>query len=127
MPAAIKSLPPAVTVLGLGLIGGSLLRAAAPLLPTSGWSPSSDTRDAARAAGFDVAESLDQALSAAVRDASLVVLAAPVSEFERLLRRINVHAPQILLTDVGGVKGPVADQVAERAPRTRYVGSHTTR
>ncbi len=48
-------LPSAVCVLGMGLIGGSLMRAAAPHVPVFGWSPGDGTRTAASADGFDVA------------------------------------------------------------------------
>ena len=117
-------LPPALCVLGLGLIGGSLLRAAAPLLPASGWSPSPQTRAAAADDGFAVHDELTMALTAADATDALVVLAAPVTAFGDLLRAIAAVAPTIRLTDVAGVKGPVAEQVAALAPGARYIGSH---
>lgn len=117
-------LPPAVCVLGLGLIGGSLARAAGPWLPVSGWSPSSATRDAAAADGLAVAASLPAALRTAARDDALVVLAAPVTSFRDLLRAVAEHAPTVRLTDVASVKAVVAEQVSRLAPDTRYIGSH---
>lgn len=117
-------LPPAVCVLGLGLIGGSLLRAAGAMLPVSGWSPTASTRTEAGAAGFRVHPELETALQWAADQHALVVLAAPVTAFDRLLRKITRYSPEVLLTDVGGVKGPVAEQVSAIAPHTRYIGSH---
>lgn len=121
-PAA---LPPALCVLGLGLIGGSLLRAADPIIDdVFGWSPSAETRAPAGAEGFHVLDDLDVALDRAGATDALVVMASPITAFGSLLSAIDRRAPQVRLTDVGGVKGPVADMIADAAPRTRYVGSH---
>jgi prephenate dehydrogenase len=117
-------LPAAVCVLGMGLIGGSLARAAQEHLPTFGWSPSQGTRDAAAADGFDVDESLVSALARAAELDALVVLASPVTTFGGLLRTVDEVAPTVRLTDVASVKVAVAEAVAEFAPRARYIGSH---
>lgn len=117
-------LPPAVCVLGLGLIGGSLARAAQPLLPVTGWSPSPATRAAAADDGLAVADSLTDAVRTAVRQDALVVLAAPVTAFADLLREVAQQAPTVRLTDVASVKVAVAEQVSRLAPQARYIGSH---
>ena len=117
-------LPPAVCGLGMGLIGGSLMRAAAPHVPVFGWSPGRDTRAAAAADGFTVADGLESALRRATETDALVVLAAPVTAFPALLRTVDQAAPTTRLTDVAGVKSPVAVEVAALAPRARYIGSH---
>ncbi|WP_420120677.1 prephenate dehydrogenase [Nakamurella sp.] len=119
-----RLLPPSVCVLGLGLIGGSLARAAGPFLPVSGWSPSPATRDAAAADGLAVAASLPAALRAAVAQDALVVLAAPVTSFPELLRAVDEHAPTVRLTDVASIKAVVAEQVDALAPRARFIGAH---
>lgn len=117
-------LPPAVCVLGLGLIGGSLARAARTFVPVTGWSPTLATRDAAVADGLAVADSLPSALRAAARDDALVVLASPVTTFRSLLREVAQHAPAVRLTDVASVKAAVAEEVSQIAPAARYIGSH---
>lgn len=117
-------LPTEVCVLGMGLIGGSLMRAAKPHVPVFGWSPSLGTRAAAASDGFDVVDELDSALRRAAEADALVVLAAPVTAFPQLLRRIDEVAPVTRLTDVTGVKAPVAIEVAALAPQARYIGSH---
>lgn len=125
LPAGPPGLPPAVCVLGLGLIGGSVLRAARPCADTVfGWSPSDDTRRLATGDGFDVVDELDAALDRAAATDALVVMASPVTTFGGLLTAIDRRTPRIRLTDVGGVKQPVADQVAALAPRARFIGSH---
>lgn len=117
-------LPPALCVLGMGLIGGSLMRASAPHLPVFGWSPGTTTRAAAASDGFTVVDELGAALRRAAEADALVVLAAPVTAFPALLRAIDETAPVVRLTDVAGVKSPVAAEVAALAPHARYVGSH---
>lgn len=117
-------LPPALCVLGLGLIGGSLVRAAGPRLPVFGWSPSPGTRAAAGADGHDVVDDLAAALTRADDQDALIVLASPVTTFRGLLRTIAQVAPTARLTDVASVKSAVQEEVAELAPRARYVGSH---
>ena len=117
-------LPSALCVLGLGLIGGSLVRAAKPHLPVFGWSPSQTTRTAAANDGYQVDSTLAASLRRAVDADALVVLAAPVTAFPAMLRSIEELAPTVRLTDVAGVKAQVHEDVAALAPRTRFVGSH---
>ncbi|MDQ6656824.1 MAG: prephenate dehydrogenase [Actinomycetota bacterium] len=117
-------LPTGLCVLGLGLIGGSVLRAAADHLPVAGWSPSEGTRSDAAAAGFNVHQDLVAALEWAVATDALVILASPLDTFDELLRKITRYAPEVLLTDVGSVKSTVTHQVSTIAPRSRYVGGH---
>lgn len=116
-------LPP-VCVLGLGLIGGSLLRAAAPHTAVYGWSRSAETRASAAAAGFTILDDLGATLDKAKNDDALVVLAAPVTALRTLLKQINDRTPGLLLTDVASVKASVAQWVNELAPQARFVGSH---
>lgn len=117
-------LPTGICVLGLGLIGSSVLRAAADHLPVTGWSPSEGTRSDATAAGFNVHRDVVAALEWAVATDALVVLASPLDTFDELLRKITRYAPEVLLTDVGSVKSTVAQQVSTIAPRSRFVGGH---
>jgi prephenate dehydrogenase len=114
-----------VCVLGLGLIGGSVLRTAV----AAGWTAwgataSAKDADAARADGFDVAADVPAALRRAVERDALVVLAAPLPAIDGLLRQVAEIAPECALTDVVSVKGPVDDAVRRLAPAARYVGGH---
>lgn len=113
-----------VSVIGLGLIGGSLIRAA----DAAGWKVRSATRSeataaAVRDAGFDVTTSLDDLLAGTADDA-LVVLAVPLSAVVDMLRVLARHAPRCCLTDVVSVKQPVAAAVTRHVPHARYVGGH---
>ena len=115
----------AVCVIGLGLIGGSLLRAAVRAGRTAwGSTESAEDAEAARAEGFDVASTVDDALTRAASADALVVLAVPLPAVDGVLRRVRRYAPRCRLTDVASVKAPVAEAVARLAPRARYVGGH---
>ncbi len=115
----------AVCVVGLGLIGGSVLRAAVRAgRPAWGVTSSTSDASAAAAAGFDVVSTVDEAVArAAARDA-LVVLAVPLPAVDEVLRTVAAVAPRCRLTDVVSVKQPVADAVARLAPAARYAGGH---
>lgn len=114
-----------VCVIGLGLIGGSLLRASAASGRTTwGAAVSEVDADAASRAGYDVTTDVEAALHRASATDALVVLAVPLPAVENLLRLVAQHASHCLLTDVVSVKAPVLDAVRRRTPYTRYVGGH---
>lgn len=114
----------AVCVIGLGLIGGSVLRAAVRAgRPAWGATASTSDASAATAAGHEVSTVEDAVARAAERDA-LVVVAVPLPEVAGVLRTVTEVAPECWLTDVVSVKQPVADLVARVAPTARYAGGH---
>jgi prephenate dehydrogenase len=112
----------AVCVIGAGLIGGSLMRAADKAVWAT--SASEETAAEARADGFDVGTDTDAALFRAAEADALVVLAVPLPALDGVLRRVDAVAPTCRLTDAVSVKVAVADAVARFAPRARYVGGH---
>jgi prephenate dehydrogenase len=115
----------AVCVIGAGLIGGSLLRAAEKAGRTVwGTSASEQTAAQARADGFDVGTDTDVALRRAGGSDALVVAAVPLPVLPDVLRRVDAVAPTCRLTDAVSVKVAVADAVARYAPRARFVGGH---
>lgn len=114
-----------VCVLGTGLIGGSLLRAArAAGYPAFGYNRSSAGVLAARGDGFDVTDDLPAVLRRAAREDALIVVAVPMPAVDHLLADIATFAPECVLTDVVSVKGPVAEAVARHGLSARYVGGH---
>ena len=114
-----------VCVLGLGLIGGSVLRAAvAAGREALGYNRSAQGSQAAESDGFTATTDLSEALAwAASRDA-LIVLAVPMPAVEALLPRVKQLADGCPLTDVIGVKGAVLGLVAAAGLLDRYVGGH---
>ncbi|MGH3979972.1 MAG: prephenate dehydrogenase/arogenate dehydrogenase family protein, partial [Pseudonocardiaceae bacterium] len=112
-------------VIGLGLVGGSVLRAADRAKWTV-WGATASPSDAAAAAGdgFTVESTVAGALRRAADDDALVALAVPLPAVDEVLVSVAAHAPGCRLTDVVGVKEPVAAAVARRAPGVRYAGGH---
>jgi len=114
-----------ICVLGLGLIGGSLARAAVAAGRTVWAATASDsTAAAAIADGYDVAPTTEEALVRAQETDALVVLAMPLPSVPEVLRRVHAVAPYCRLTDVVSVKVAVRDAVERYAPTARYVGGH---
>jgi prephenate dehydrogenase len=114
-----------VCVLGLGLIGGSVLRAAeAAGRDAFGYNRSVESAQAARFDGFDASEHLDQVLARAADSEALIVLAVPMPALSIMLDHIRSTAPRCPLTDVISVKGAVLEQVQEFGLLDNYVGGH---
>lgn len=113
-----------VCVVGLGLIGGSVLRAAVASGRTA-WGTTASPADAASAVadGYQV-DGLAEALRHAAERDALVVLAVPLPAVDDVLREIADIAPRCRLTDVVSVKAPVAESVRRWLPEARYVGGH---
>ncbi len=116
-----------VTIIGVGLIGGSLAR----VLRTknlagriTGAGRSRTTLELALKIG--VIDSMGQGSAHAVEDADLVILASPVGTFEPIVREIASHLrPGAILTDVGSVKGALIRQIEGILPlHAQYVPAH---
>ena len=114
-----------VGVVGLGLIGGSLAKALqAAGVPVVATDPASN--EEARAAGLSV---VDDVAGLALHRPEVVVLAAPL----RAMRAVAGELAEALagepgwdptVTDVGSVKAPVREAVADAGLAGRYVGAH---
>ncbi|MFI6167777.1 prephenate dehydrogenase [Nocardia sp. NPDC051052] len=114
-----------VCVLGTGLIGGSLLRAAVGAgYDAWGFNRSAAGAEAARSDGFDVGEDLSAALTRAADADALIVVAVPMPAVGHMLSAITTYAPRCALTDVVSVKAPVAEAVRKEGLSARYVGGH---
>jgi len=111
-----------IAVLGLGLIGGSVLQALSlGGYQVSGYDPAPAESGAARGAGYEVATTPVEA----VTGADLVVLAMPLPRLdEALLSIAGAVAPGTVVTDVGTLKVPVLRAVVARLPQARFVGGH---
>ncbi len=114
-----------VCVLGLGLIGGSVLRAAVAG-GRRAWGASASATDTEQAAadGFTTYRSVADALRTAAEADALIVVAVPLPSVDDVLGKVAAHAPNCLITDVVSVKRPVADAVDRLLPGARYVGGH---
>lgn len=112
-------------ILGLGLIGGSLLRdAQAAGWPVFGWNRSEKTVTRARRDGYDVSGDLEATLRRAEEADALLILGVPMPALSFLLDAISQHAPTCGFTDVTSVKQEVHDLVEAKGMSDRFVGGH---
>src|SRR4029079_7025371 len=112
-------------VVGLGLIGGSVMRAAtAAGRDVFGYNRSIDAVQAAKFDGLDATEHLDEDLARASDSKALIVLALPVPALPLMLPHIRDSAPECPLTDVTSVKGAVLEEVQSFGLLERFVGGH---
>ncbi|MGA9520983.1 MAG: prephenate dehydrogenase [Myxococcaceae bacterium] len=113
-----------VGIAGLGLIGGSLgLALRSRGIHVTGYDVDDATVRTALARG---AISSGGTQPDVLRDARLVVLAAPLGHLVELAQLVAPHLPsECVVVDVGSVKGAVVPEL-ERVllPRLRYVGGH---
>ena len=112
-------------MLGLGLIGGSIMRATnAAGREVFGYNRSVEGAQAAIADGFDASTDLSDTLIRAADTGALVVLAVPMPALGGMLAHISQLAPKCPLTDVTSVKGAVLDEVVAAGLLERFVGGH---
>ncbi|MCW2541271.1 MAG: prephenate dehydrogenase/arogenate dehydrogenase family protein [Frankiales bacterium] len=109
-------------MLGLGLIGGSVVQALTRGgHSVIGYDPDPTESGAARGAGYNVAVTPAEAVS----QADLVVLAMPLPNLDEALLSIrNGLKSGCIITDVGTLKLPVLDRVHRLLPGVRFVGGH---
>jgi len=117
-----------LAIVGVGLLGGSVARAARSLGVAR--EIVGVARNPTRVAGAvedGVLDRLTADLADGVRDADLVVLGAPVQAIERMLEPVwRVVGPDTVVTDVGSTKATIV-RAARRLEAIRpwqFVGSH---
>jgi len=116
-------------VIGAGLIGGSVARAAkatgaaASVVVTD---RSADVRKRVREIGSSFADKVTETSAEAVKDADLVVVAVPVGACAAVARDIASNLkPGAILSDVGSVKASVARDMAPFVPEgVHFIPAH---
>ena len=116
-----------VTIIGVGLIGGSLakvLKAKGLAGRVTGSGRSRESLEQAIRLG--VIDAMGQGPAYGVEDADLVVLASPVGTFGKIVSEIGPHLkPGAILTDVGSVKGALIKKIESSIlPGSHYVPAH---
>lgn len=116
-----------VTIIGVGLIGGSLARvmkAQKLAAEIHGAGRSRETLEQALKLG--VIDRMGQSAADAVENADLVVLAPPVGAFEQLVGEIGPRMkPGAIVMDVGSVKGGLVKMIEHiLPPGVHYVPAH---
>jgi cyclohexadieny/prephenate dehydrogenase len=116
-----------IAILGIGLIGSSVARATRRgklAGHIAGYEPTKAMLDRARAVGF--ADSLHDDIAEAVRDADLVIMAAPVGAYASLAQAM---APALktgaIVSDVGSVKMAVVRDAGPHMPKgVHFIPAH---
>jgi prephenate dehydrogenase len=117
--------PDSLAVIGLGAIGGSLVqRAAQAGIPRIvGWTR--ERGDAIEALKRGVLHDLADTPEAALRGASLVVIAVPPAATLELVERLGRRlAPGAILTDVASVKQGIVARACAAGLADRFAGGH---
>ncbi len=116
-----------LTIVGVGLIGGSIGLAAKRRGLADcvrGLGRRRATLDEAKAVG--AIDEIHADPAAALKDADLVVLCTPVDQIaEQALRFAPLCKPGTIITDAGSTKGKILDLIEGRLPEgIEFVGSH---
>lgn len=116
-----------VSVVGIGLLGASVTLAVSRgkmSIKTSGYGHRPKTRERARE--LSIASEIPDTLQECVKNAGMVILATPISIFERMFHELSDMLPEgCIVTDVGSTKTE-PHRWAKKILRgkARYVGSH---
>src|SRR3954471_11198353 len=109
-------------LIGFGLIGGSIARAArlqglaGEIVTTA---RSAKTR--ARVKDLGVVDRVVESNAEAVKDADLVILCIPVGACGAVAEEIAAHLkPGVIVSDVGSVKGAVVREMAPHLPASAH-------
>ena len=116
-----------ITVIGMGLLGGSITLAILRCLPgvkVVGYTHRPITRRRARQ--LAVATQIADDIAKSVSKADLVIIATPVCTFEETFEAIaEALPPGCIVTDIGSTKVLAHRWATRRLPKaTHYVGSH---
>jgi prephenate dehydrogenase len=114
-----------VSILGPGLLGGSLalaLRQRAPQVRVTVWARREEAAREVRERGFAKETTTD--LKTAVAGADLVILCVPIGAMAGIATEMAPHLrAAAVVTDVGSVKAPVVDEL-RNILGPHFVGSH---
>lgn len=119
-----------VTIIGLGLIGGSIglalkrwSAANGNALSVVGFDEDMDKQSLARK--MNAVDSTEWALGAAVKDADVVILATPVGAMQAIVADISEHLKNgAVVTDTGSTKSDVLEWAKALPTTCQFVGGH---
>ena len=116
-----------MTIVGVGLIGGSLARAVKERrLVSRIIGLGRGQANLRRACDLGVIDLMETDWTKGLRDTEIVVLATPVESIVELLPRVAfLCQDEAIVTDVGSVKGSIVEQAERSLPSPgRFVGGH---
>lgn len=114
-----------ITIIGVGLIGGSLalaIKQRYPEIRITGVDKSQVLKRALERRAIDIAEN---SIKQAVRSADLIIIGVPVSSITKLLPVISKNiSPHTLVTDTGSVKQEIVKKSERLFPDGNFIGGH---
>jgi prephenate dehydrogenase len=114
-----------VTIIGIGLIGGSLALAIKHRFPATQITGVDKPSILKRARERHVIDHAERGVAEAVRSADLIIIAVPVSAIARILPAIARSAsPHAIITDTGSVKQGIVHQAQKLFPQGNFIGGH---
>jgi prephenate dehydrogenase len=114
-----------VTIIGVGLIGGSLALAIKQRFPAIHITGVDRPQVLKRALDRHAIDLADNSIERAVRSADIVILAAPVSSISKMLPRVAKNcSPSTIVTDTGSVKQMLVEQAQRLFPNGNFIGGH---
>ena len=115
-----------VTVIGLGLIGSSILRAVRAQMPTvrlTGYDADADVRETVRT--LDLCDDVTETSGVAVIDADLVILCVPVGIMGDVAAEFAADlSADVIVSDVGSCKASVAAALKAALPGVMVIPAH---
>ncbi len=116
-----------LALIGTGLIGGSIARAAkasGAAKTVVATARSAETRKRVKELGF--ADQVTETSAEAVKDADLVIVSIPVGASGAVAKEIGPHLKQgAILSDVGSVKGSVVRDMGPYVPKgVHFIPAH---
>jgi len=112
-----------ITIIGLGLMGGSLARDARTLKlfkEIVGMDPDNSTR----ALELGLVDRMGD-LNSTVPESDLICLCVPVDVIEELLPKVlDLISDSAVVTDMGSIKQAICDSVRDHSKRSQYVAAH---
>jgi len=114
-----------ITIIGVGLIGGSLALAIKQRFPAIHITGVDTTQVLKRALDRHAIDLADKSIGRAVRSADLVILAASISSISKILPRVAKNcSPNTIVTDTGSVKRILVEQAQRLFPNWNFIGGH---
>jgi prephenate dehydrogenase len=114
-----------ITIIGVGLIGGSLalaIKQRFPAIRITGVDKPQVLKSALERNAIDLAE---KSIEQSVRSADLVILAAPVSTIFKILPRVAKNcSSRTIVSDTGSVKHKLVNQAEKIFPYGNFIGGH---
>lgn len=104
-----------ISIIGLGLIGGSIAQGLKNKHEMSVLDPDLNSLEAAKKIGFKVLENIDEAL-----ESELIIVAAPTSVSEEILKELSNKKFKNFVSDICSVKA----SLQEVSKDLNYVGTH---